>query len=103
MPAVQISDCGCGNSSHQRISGCTRFVPGSIERSAKPGMRLQAMDGPVSLQPGGVDDWVAANLNRPLTTADRILGGRRCESGTYDGHSGAADGKPDECGADKSG
>jgi len=35
-------------------------------------MRLQAMDGPVSLQPGGVDDWVAANLNRPLTTADRI-------------------------------
>jgi hypothetical protein len=35
-------------------------------------LRLQSMDGPVSLQPGGVDDWVAANLNRPLTTADRI-------------------------------
>ena len=35
-------------------------------------MRLQQMDGAVSLQPGGVDDWVAANLNRPLTTADRI-------------------------------
>jgi hypothetical protein len=35
-------------------------------------MRLQFMDGQVSLQPGGVDDWVAANLNRPLTTADRI-------------------------------
>ena len=35
-------------------------------------MRLQHMDGAVSLQPGGVDDWVDANLNRPLTTADRI-------------------------------
>jgi hypothetical protein len=34
--------------------------------------RLQFTDGEVSLQPGGVDDWVAANLNRPLTTADRI-------------------------------
>jgi hypothetical protein len=30
------------------------------------------MEGQVSLQPGGVDDWVDANLNRPLTTADRI-------------------------------
>jgi hypothetical protein len=34
--------------------------------------RLQFMEGLVSLQPGGVDDWVDANLNRPLTTADRI-------------------------------
>ncbi len=34
--------------------------------------RLQYMDGDVSLQPGGVDDWVPATLNRPLTTADRI-------------------------------
>jgi hypothetical protein len=34
--------------------------------------RLQYIDGLVSLQPGGVDDWVDANLNRPLTTADRV-------------------------------
>jgi len=34
--------------------------------------RLQFIDGEISLQPGGVDDWVAANLNRPLTTADRL-------------------------------
>jgi len=39
-------------------------------------LRLQYIDGPVSLQPGGVDDWVAANLNRPLTTADRIWADR---------------------------
>ena len=30
------------------------------------------MSGPVSLQPGGVDDWVDATLNRPLTTSDRV-------------------------------
>lgn len=34
--------------------------------------RLSYMNGPVSLQPGGVDDWVDATLNRPLTTSDRI-------------------------------
>ena len=34
--------------------------------------RLQFIEGPVSMQPGGVDDWVDAGLNRPLTTADRI-------------------------------
>ncbi len=35
-------------------------------------MRLKYMSGQVSFQPGGVDDWVAATLNRPLTTADRV-------------------------------
>lgn len=34
--------------------------------------RLQFMDGQVSLQPGGVDDWAGAAINRPLTTADRL-------------------------------
>jgi hypothetical protein len=34
--------------------------------------RLQYISGEVSLQPGGVNDWVAANLNRPLTTSDRV-------------------------------
>jgi hypothetical protein len=33
---------------------------------------LEFLEGQVSLQPGGVDDWVAASQNRPLTTADRI-------------------------------
>ncbi len=35
-------------------------------------LRLKYMSGQVSFQPGGVDDWVAATTNRPLTTADRI-------------------------------
>ena len=34
--------------------------------------RIQYISGEVSLQPGGVNDWVAANLNRPLTTSDRV-------------------------------
>jgi hypothetical protein len=34
--------------------------------------RLAFMQGPVSIQPGGVDDWVDAVVNRPLTTSDRV-------------------------------
>jgi FecR protein len=34
--------------------------------------RLEYTSGEVSMQPGGVNDWVAANLNRPLTTSDRV-------------------------------
>ncbi len=34
--------------------------------------RVQYMSGEVSMQPGGVNDWVAASMNRPLTTADRV-------------------------------
>ncbi len=34
--------------------------------------RIEYLSGQVSLQPGGVNDWVTANLNRPLTTSDRV-------------------------------
>jgi Family of unknown function (DUF6600)/FecR protein len=34
--------------------------------------RVQYMAGQVSMQPGGVNDWIAASLNRPLTTSDRV-------------------------------
>ena len=34
--------------------------------------RLQLVGGQVSMQPGGVEDWVPAVLNRPLTTGDRL-------------------------------
>jgi uncharacterized protein DUF6600/FecR-like protein len=34
--------------------------------------RLQFTSGEVSMQPGGVNDWIAASLNRPLTTSDRV-------------------------------
>ena len=34
--------------------------------------RLNYMSGEVSMQPGGVDDWAPATINRPITTADRL-------------------------------
>ncbi len=34
--------------------------------------RIQYTAGQVSIQPGGVNDWVAADMNRPLTTSDRV-------------------------------
>src|ERR1700739_36811 len=36
------------------------------------GARLSDLQGSVSLQPAGVQDWAAATLNRPLTTGDRL-------------------------------
>ena len=56
--------------------------PGSPGAQANPGSssndpparvaRIQYISGEVSMQPGGVNDWVAASLNRPLTSADRV-------------------------------
>jgi len=34
--------------------------------------RLNYLSGQVSLQPGGVNEWVAGSINRPLTTTDRV-------------------------------
>ncbi len=34
--------------------------------------RLSYINGTVSFQPGGVDDWVPAEANRPMTTGDRL-------------------------------
>ena len=34
--------------------------------------RLSYLNGTVSFQPGGVDDWVPAEVNRPMTTGDRL-------------------------------
>lgn len=34
--------------------------------------RLAYLEGSVSFQPGGTDEWVAAPLNRPITTGDKI-------------------------------
>ncbi len=39
--------------------------------------RLNYRDGPVSFQPTGMDEWVDADINRPLTTGDNIWVGDR--------------------------
>jgi uncharacterized protein DUF6600 len=35
-------------------------------------VRIKYLSGPVSIQPGGVNDWAEAVVNRPLTTSDRV-------------------------------
>jgi len=34
--------------------------------------RLAYLEGAISFQPGGTEDWVSAPLNRPITTGDKI-------------------------------
>jgi hypothetical protein len=34
--------------------------------------RLSYLEGPVGFEPAGIDEWTAAELNRPLTTGDRL-------------------------------
>jgi hypothetical protein len=47
---------------------------GQQQQQDPPGRvaRVQYMAGQVSMQPGGVNDWIAATQNRPLTSADRV-------------------------------
>ena len=44
--------------------------------------RLSHTDGSVSFNPAGTDDWVAAVINRPMTTGDKLWsdnGGRAAQ------------------------
>jgi hypothetical protein len=34
--------------------------------------RLSYLQGSVSLEPAGAQDWIPAELNRPVTTSDRL-------------------------------
>jgi len=57
---------------------CTVLFVASLAGNAFAGdppsrvARLKYISGDVSMQPGGVDDWAAATINRPMTTADRL-------------------------------
>jgi hypothetical protein len=50
------------------------FASALVAAADPPGRvaRIDYMTGGVSVQPGGVKDWVNAELNRPLTSADRV-------------------------------
>lgn len=50
------------------------FAVAQAQESDPPGRaaRLGYLDGSVSLQPAGLDEWTAAERNRPLTTGDRL-------------------------------
>src|SRR5215813_7133766 len=46
--------------------------------------RLNYVSGSVSFQPGGVNDWVPATINRPLTAGDQVY----VNAGTFAVHVG---------------
>lgn len=46
--------------------------PSTSQEPASRVARMQYMQGQVSIQPGGVNDWVAATQNRPMTTGDNV-------------------------------
>jgi len=61
----------------------------AVAQNDPPGRagRLNYISGPVSFQPGGVDDWVDATINRPLTTGDHLWTDRDARAEL---HAGAA-------------
>ncbi len=48
------------------------FCSAALADPPSRAVRLKYMSGQVSIQPGGVEDWVAATINRPLTTSDNV-------------------------------
>ncbi len=46
---------------------------GSNEDPPSRAAQLGFLSGSVTFQPGGVEDWIPATLNRPLTTGDRLF------------------------------
>ena len=62
------------------------FLGAQVDPPGRVG-RLSYREGPVSLQPSGINDWVDADINRPLTTGDNIWVGDR---GRAEFHVGSA-------------
>src|SRR5260370_6090964 len=58
------------------MTASAAFLTAQIDPPSRVG-RLNYVEGPVSFQPGGIDEWVDANLNRPLTTGDNVWVGER--------------------------
>ncbi|MEO8051220.1 MAG: DUF6600 domain-containing protein [Acidobacteriota bacterium] len=52
------------------------FLAAQVDPPSRVG-RLNYREGPVSLQPSGLNDWVDADINRPLTTGDNLWVGDR--------------------------
>jgi len=65
IPPQQYPDAGSMPPPQDATGQNAQDPPGRVAR-------LQYTSGEVSMQPGGVNDWVAAGLNRPLTTSDRV-------------------------------
>ena len=65
-PDAQVApDQGQGQDQNLEAQNPDQDPPGRVAR-------LSFMDGSVSIQPGGENDWVDAVLNRPLVTGDNL-------------------------------
>ena len=56
---------------------CAGLAPAAHSQEDDPSSRIARVafiQGAVSFQPAGTEDWVAAPLNRPLTTGDTVYG-----------------------------
>jgi len=60
------------------------FVAAQTDPPGRVG-RLNYMDGPVSFQPAGVNDWVEASVNRPLIAGDYLWVGNRARTEVHVG------------------
>jgi len=61
------------------MSASAAFLAAQSDPPGRVG-RLNYIDGPVSFQPDGVNDWVDASINRPLIPGDNIWVGDRARS-----------------------
>jgi hypothetical protein len=68
------------------MASLASFLAAQVDPPSRVG-RLSYREGPVSLQPTGINDWVDAEINRPLTTGDYIWVGDR---GRAEFHVGSA-------------
>jgi hypothetical protein len=53
------------------VAASAGFLGAQMDPPSRVG-RLNYREGPVSFQPTGINDWVDADINRPLTTGDNI-------------------------------
>jgi ferric-dicitrate binding protein FerR (iron transport regulator) len=60
------------------VLACFMWNVASADESDPPSRvaRLAYAEGSVSFQPGGTQDWIAAAINRPLTTGDQLWADR---------------------------
>src|SRR5258705_6169715 len=68
------------------MAASAAFLTAQIDPPGRVG-RLNYQNGPVSLRPTGINEWVDADVNRPLTTGDNIWVGDR---GRAEFHVGSA-------------
>ena len=73
-PSADKPSAGISSPDDPTSGGSSADIPSTDPSQDPPGRvaRLQYMNGQVSVQPHGVDEWVQGETNRPLTNSDNI-------------------------------